>query len=201
MWGARQIAVTAALIGAAGLAWLSASDDDSPIDDARTSNQATNSDEPIGPAARRSIGGSGELPGAATTDVPRGLDFTRPAEVARAYLVAAHSLREQDSGRTNRRVLPYLAETNPDYPRGIVVVDAPGPGEVAKTVVDRLDVVSKNQDGDATAYRARWTVSTGPKTAAAERVEARTSFVVLRRQLDGRWLVTQDTPRLQPAGD
>lgn len=194
MWGARQIATWIALLGALALVWVTASKLADPVAELPSDRSpVTSPEQPVGPAARSAAGGEGELPGTLATRVPASIDFSRPTEVARAYLAAAYTVRAADRGRTNRRVLAYLAPTNPDYPRGIVVPDAPGPGQITKPVVNRVDVVRRNEDGSVIVYRAHWTVS-----MEAERAQQRSAYLVLARQVDGRWLIAQDTPRLQP---
>ncbi|MFC4003021.1 hypothetical protein ACFS2C_13685 [Prauserella oleivorans] len=189
VWDARRIATAAALAGALGVIWLAASNADAPPGETPPSSTASPAEQPIGPEARSAASPPPERPGDSVSSVPLGLDFRRPAEVARAYLVAAHSLRGTDRGRTNRRVLPYLAPDNPANPRGLVVVDPPPAGQATTATVDRLRVVGSDQARQRIAYEAQW---------SAPAIDRRTTFVVLARQPDGRWLVTQESTRLQP---
>jgi hypothetical protein len=139
-----------------------------------------------GPAARSEIGVA-EIPGTTPTDAPH-VDFTNAEAVVSAYLTTAHTLYPEDAGRTNRRVLPYLTQDNPDNPRGITVVEAPS-GKTAVAKVLTVERVTGNDTGSARAYRATWSVD----GQVAE------GYVVVVRQPDNRWLVRQETARLQPA--
>lgn len=192
MWDGRRIATATALAATAGVVWLLASKLDSPPAARPPVEQATQ--RPVGPDARAGVSVSPELPGRADIEIPPGLDFGQPDEVARAYLEAAHSLRDVDTGRTNRRVMPYLSPDNPANPRGLVVVDAPAAGRTTAQVVD-LRRVQADRSGRMVAYQARWSVLAGPSESS---VEHRTSFVVLIRQPDGRWLVRQEATSLHP---
>ena len=191
MWDARRILAAAAVAAGFGLLWLVGSNASSPNDSEVTPPSSTTAAGPIGPDARRTASGPPQLPGEPGAAIPPGLDFARPEVVARAYVVAAHSLTDADRDRTNRRVLPYLAPTNPANPRGLVVV-APPAGQTTTAVVDRLEVAFADEPGQTIAYQATWSATTG------EARHPQTSYVVLQRQPDGRWLVTQETARLHP---
>ncbi|MFJ8813774.1 hypothetical protein [Amycolatopsis thermoflava] len=190
MWDARRILTAAALAAGFGLLWLVGSNADSPSDSSLPSSGSTPT-SPIGPDARRAASAPAQRSGE-TAPAPPGLDFTNSEEVARAYLVTAHSVSAADQNRTNRRVLPYLAPTNPDNPRGLVVTGAPPAGKLATAVVDELAVAFTDEAGRSIAYQATWSTSTGAIR------ETQTTYVVLQRQSDGRWLVTQESARLHP---
>lgn len=194
VWDARRIAASAALAATAGVVWLVASKVDSPSERPRSAPAAQSTQRPIGQEARTGVSAPPELPGRYDGEIPAGLDFRQPEQVARAYLVAAHSLRQEDRGRTNRRVLPYLSPDNPVNPRGLVV-DAPPAGQTTTAQVEDLRLVQGDEAGQAVAYQARWSLLTGTSEFS---VDWRTSFVVLVRQPDGRWLVSQETTHLQP---
>ncbi|MFF5992370.1 hypothetical protein [Prauserella flavalba] len=176
------------------MVWLVASDADAPPEETIKSSAAPTT-EPIGPQARSAASLPPERPGAPGSRDPSGIDFGRPTAVARAYLVAAHTLRDTDRGKTNRRVLPYLAPDNPANPRGLVVVDPPPAGQTTTATVEQLQMVGSDQARQRIAYEARWSVSTG---RSAPKIDRRATFVVLARQPDGRWLVIQESTRLQP---
>lgn len=141
-------------------------------------------EEPVGPAARSAIG---EAPPAPLSGTPSaaGTNFADPRSVARAYIEAAHSAEPDEIGRANRRVLPYLAPENPDNPRGSLVVEATG-----KAVVISVEVAAGNEEQSAATTKATWRSGDG---------RLRETFVTLRRQPDGRWLVVAEMARLQPA--
>lgn len=188
--GARQIATVAAIAATAGVVWLIASEVEEPPERPRTT-PTLQPTVPVGPDVRASVSPPPEVPGDDAGVVPPGLDFGQPDQVARAYLVAAHSLRDTDRDRTNRRVLPYLSPDNPANPRGLVVVDAPPPGQTVTAQVDDLRLVRADEAGTAIAYQATLSLRSGTATY-------RTTYVVLTRQPDGRWLVRQETASLQP---
>ncbi|MEU0514517.1 MULTISPECIES: hypothetical protein [Amycolatopsis] len=192
MWDARRILTAAAVAAGFGLLWLVGSNAESPSESELPPTGSTTPTAPIGPDARRAASGAPQLPGESRAAIPPGLDFARPEEVARAYLVAAHSLTDTDRDRTNRRVLPYLAPTNPANPRGLVVVTAPPAGQATTAVVDRLEAAFSDETGQTVAYQATWSAITGDAR------NTQTSYVVLQRQPDGRWLVTQESARLHP---
>lgn len=201
MWGARQIATAAALGVGFGVLWLAGSNANAPDEGSLSppdSPSATSTTGPVRPDARRAVPAPPELPGESAPAASPGLDFTRPEDVAHAYLIAAHSLRDTDRNTTNRRVLPYLAPTNPDNPRGLVVTDAPPAGQETTAAIDQLRVATADQAGQMIAYEATWSVSTGTVGQPAAAPQRHTSFVVLQRQPDGRWLVTRESVDLQP---
>ena len=142
-------------------------------------------EEPVGPAARSAIGDTPQAPLSGTPSAAAGTNFADPRSVAKAYVEAAHSAEPNEIGRANRRVVPYLAPDNPDNPRGSLVVDATG-----KAVVISVETAVGNEEQSAATTKATWRSGAG---------ELRETFVVLRRQQDGRWLVMAELARLQPA--
>ncbi len=190
-WDARRIVGAAVIAATAGVVWLAATEVESPPERPRVAPSAR-PELPVGPDVRSSMSVLPEVPGSDDGTVPPGLDFRRPDQVARAYLVAAHSLRDTDRDRTNRRVFPYLAPDNPANPRGLVVVDAPPPGQVVTAQVDDLRLTHTDEARTAIAYEARLSLRTGSE------LERRTTYLVLGSQPDGRWLVQQETAHLQP---
>ncbi len=145
----------------------------------------SSTEEPAGPAARSAIADTPQVPLSGTPSAAAGTNFTDPRSVARVYVEAAHSAEPAEIGRANRRVLPYLAPENPDNPRGSLVVDATG-----KAVVISVEVAVGNEDQSAATTKATWRSGDG---------QLHETFVTLRRQSDGRWLVTAEMARLQPA--
>lgn len=142
-------------------------------------------EEPVGPAARSAIGETPPVPLSGTPSAVAGTNFADPRSVAKAYIEAAHSAEPDEIGRLNRRVLPYLVPENPDNPRGSLVVEATG-----KAVVISVEVAVGNEEQSAATTKATWRSGEG---------QLRETFVTLRRQPDGRWLVTAEMARLQPA--
>ena len=110
--------------------------------------------------------------------------------MARAYLVAAHSLvpgrrgphptpgRRRTRGRAARRAV------------GVVVLDPPPPGAYRSAVVTGLELAGA--DGDRRGYRAALRTETatpgGPVTVALQH-----ALVVLAEGADGRWRVVTET--------
>ena len=126
--------------------------------------------------------------------------FTDPEAVARAYLVAAHSHLAPDAGRTNRRGLPYAVPGGPDGSVGVVVLDAPLPGQVSVAAVDGLALFGTSPAADRRGYRADYRIALGSAGALGPPGPVRTRYLVLVRQADGRWLVAVDTTD-PPAGE
>lgn len=142
-------------------------------------------EEPVGPAARSAIGETPPATLSGTPSAAAGTNFADPRSVAKAYIETAHSAEPDEIGRVNRRVLPYLAPENPDNPRGSLVVEATG-----KAVVISVETVVGNEEQSAATTKATWRSGDG---------RLRETFVTVRRQPDGRWLVAAEMARLQPA--
>jgi hypothetical protein len=142
-------------------------------------------EEPVGPAARSAIGETPPARLSGTPSAAAGTNFADPRSVAKAYVEAAHSAGPDEIGRVNRRVLPYLAPENPDNPRGSLVVEATG-----EAVVISVETVAGNEEQSAATTEATWRSGDG---------RLRETFVTLRRQPDGRWLVAAEMAQLQPA--
>ena len=120
------------------------------------------------------------------------VDLHDPEAVARAYLVAAHSVSAADTGRTQLRAAGYAVPGNPPGAVGVIVLDAPGDGAVATAAVTALELVAVDREDRRRGYRAELGVATGPP-GAAPAVTLVTRDVVLAREPDGRWLVAADT--------
>jgi hypothetical protein len=128
------------------------------------------------------------------------VDLTDPEAVARAYLTAARSARADDGGRTQLRAAGYAAPGSPPAVVGVVVLDAPPPGQVRTASVTALDLVASDELDRRRGYLAALTTATGSPEGPAVRAVLR-AYVVLARQPDGRWLVTSDTASDLPEGD
>ncbi|MGM1060867.1 hypothetical protein [Saccharothrix sp. Mg75] len=185
----RGVVLVALFVG--GVLLISTLDDEDPGAGSPPTGQPSASttsvdEQPPGPDARSAAAVPVEPPESGIPPAEPGVDFTDPTSVARAYLVAAHTVRPEEVSRVNRRVLPYLAPDNPDHPRGKVV----GDDKVSVAGVLSLDVVTVDENRGAIALRGTWQAGDKP---------AQDSSLVLHRQPDGRWLVTQESARLQPA--
>jgi hypothetical protein len=114
---------------------------------------------------------------------------TDPAAVARAYLVAAHSLVPADAGRTQRRATGYALPGSPAAV-GVVVLDPPPPGAVRTAVVTGLDLAGATAErrGYRAALRTETARPGGPVTVTHQQ-----TLVVLARSPDGRWRVVAET--------
>ena len=148
---------------------------------------------------RRALAAVPALRGADAAPVDPAVDLTDPEAVARAYLVAAHSLVPGDTGHTQRRATGYARPGSPAAV-GVVVLDPPPPGAHRTAVVTGLEPAGAS--GERRGYRAALRTETarpgGPVAAARQQ-----ALVVLARSPDGRWRVVAETtgdPDL-PAGE
>ncbi len=147
---------------------------------------------------RRALAAAPALRGADAGPVDPAVDLTDPEAVARAYLVAAHSLVPGDADHTQRRATGYARPGSPAAV-GVVVLDPP-PGAHRTAVVTGLEPAGAS--GERRGYRAALRTETarpgGPVAAARQQ-----ALVVLARSPDGRWRVVAETtgdPDL-PAGE
>lgn len=149
----------------------------------------------LSPSDRDALAAAPVDPGAPPGRPDPSVDFTDPVAVARAYVVAAYSLAGSDAGHTNRRATPYAAPDTPAGAVGVLVVTPPAAGH--RTVATVTDVTQVG--GDPTDARRGYLVGyriTGDG-AAAPPGQRRTRYLVLARQIDGRWLVAGDTAEAQ----
>jgi hypothetical protein len=137
--------------------------------------------------------------GPAAPPVDPAVDLADPVAVARAYLVAARAAGPDAAGRTHLQAASYAAPGSPPAAVGVLVLDPPPPGQVRTAAVSALDLVAADDGDRRRGYRATVATATGPPGGTAVPAVA-TTYVVLARQPDGRWLVTTDTPEL-PEGD
>ena len=157
---------------------------------------------------RHALGATPLRRGSAAPPADPAVDPTDPEAVARGYLAAARSVGADDGGATQRRAAAYAVPGSPPAAVGVVVLDPPPRGQVRRARVTALDLLAADAAGLRRGYRA--TVSTtvisttvtgtgtaggGPPAPAPDATPdpTSTSYVVLARQPDGRWLVAQDT--------
>jgi len=132
-------------------------------------------------------------------------DPTDPGAVARAYLVAAHSARPDDAGRTNVRAAAFAAPGSPPAAVGVLVLDPPPPGEERTAAVTALDLVAVAHGAEAghehdadggpelrRGYRAEIETATGPPGGPATTRQL-VRHVVLARRPDDTWLVAAES--------
>jgi hypothetical protein len=146
-------------------------------------------------ADRRVLDAAPVRRGAGAVPADPSVDLTDPVAVAHAYLVAARAAGADDGGHTHLRAARYAAPGSPPAAVGVVVLDAPAPGQVRTADVTVLELVAADEADLRRGYRATVTTATGPPGRPAPSVVS-TAYVVLARQPDGRWLVAADTPDL-----
>jgi hypothetical protein len=163
-------------------------------------------DPPIGAAIseqdRKALAAVPAERGAAPAPVDPSVDLTDPEAVARAYLSAARSVRPDDSGHTHLRAAGYAMPGSAAASVGVIVIDPPPAGSVRTATVTALKLIAVDRGDRRRGYRAEIGTATGPPGGPVA-VDLVTTFVVLARQPDGRWLVTaesEETPDL-PAGE
>lgn len=137
---------------------------------------------------RQVLDAPGVVRGADAPPVDPVVDLLDPAAVARAYLVAAHSLSADDAGRTHLRAAGYAVPGSPPATVGVLVVDPPPPGAQRRASVRALELVASDPADQRRAYLAAVETTTGPGDLAVF-----TGHIVLAHQPDGRWLVAADT--------
>jgi hypothetical protein len=140
--------------------------------------------------------------GAPPAPVDPSVDLTDPEAVARAYLSAARSVRPDDSGHTHLRAAGYAMPGSAAASVGVIVIDPPPAGSVRTATVTGLTLIAANGDDSRRGYRAEIGTATGPPGGPVA-VDMSTTYVVLARQPDRRWLVTaesEETPDL-PTGE
>jgi hypothetical protein len=151
-------------------------------------------------ADRRALAAVPVRRGAASVRADPGVDLHDPVAVARAYLAAVRAGDADDRGRTRLNGAGYAEPGSPPAAVGVVVLDAPPPGQVRTAAVTALDLVAADEADLHRGYRAVVTTATGPVGGAGV-TAASTSYLVLARQPDGRWLVAADTPDVPEVDD
>lgn len=146
----------------------------------------------LSPADRRVLDAPGVVRGADAPPVDPAVDMGDPEAVARAYLVAAHTLVPDDSGHTHLRAAAYAVPGSPPATVGVLVIDPPPPGTARHASVTALELVASDPGDRRRAYLAAVETATGPPPGPAE-IALLTGHVVLAHQPDGRWLVASDT--------
>jgi hypothetical protein len=135
---------------------------------------------------RRAFAAAPALRAADPTPPDPTVDLTDPTAVARAYLVAAHSLVPGDAGHTQRRAAGYARLGAV----GVVVLDPPPPGAYRTAVVTGLEAIGA--DGDRRGFRAALRTETG-RPGGPVAVGRQHALVVLAEGADGRWRVVMET--------
>jgi hypothetical protein len=138
---------------------------------------------------RRALAAAPALRGADPAPPDLTLDLTDPTAVARAYLVAAHSLVPGDAGHTQRRAAGYARSGSPAAV-GVVVLDPPPPGAYRTAVVTGL--AAAGAAGDRRGFRAALRTETG-RPGGPVTVGRQQALVVLAEGADGRWRVVAET--------
>ncbi len=131
--------------------------------------------------------------GADAPPADAGVTLTDPDAVVRAYLAAALSVTADDAGRTHLRAAPYAVPGSGPATVGVLVLDAPPPGEARTATVRDLQLVAADRGDRRRGYRAAIEIRTGP-AAGPLGTTTGTRSVVVARQPDGRWLVAADGP-------
>jgi hypothetical protein len=151
-------------------------------------------------ADRRALAAVPVRRGAATVRADPEVDLHDPVAVARAYLDAARASDADDRGRTRLNGAGYAEPGSPPAAVGVVVLDAPPPGQVRTAAVTALDLVASDQADQRRGYRAVVSTATGP-VGGTSVTAASTTYLVLARQPDGRWLVAADAPDVPEVDD
>jgi hypothetical protein len=138
---------------------------------------------------RRALAAAPALRAADPTPPDPTVDLTDPTAVARAYLVAAHSLVPADAGHTQRRAAGYARPGSPATV-GVVVLDPPPPGAYRTAVVTGIEAVGAY--GDRRGFRAALRTETG-RPGGPVAVGRQHAVVVLAEGADGRWRVVMET--------
>ena len=137
---------------------------------------------------RRALAAAPALRGADPAPPDPTVDFTDPAAVTRAYLVAAHSFVPGDARHTQRRAAGYA---RPGSPAAVgVVLDPPPTGAHRTAAVTGLEPAGAY--ADRRGYRAALRTETG-RPGGPVTVEVRQALVVLAHGPDGRWRVVAET--------
>ncbi|HTK62694.1 MAG TPA: hypothetical protein VL595_09960 [Pseudonocardia sp.] len=128
--------------------------------------------------------------GADATGPDPSVDLRDPEAVASAYVAAAYSLRDSDAGHTNRRAVPYAAPATAPATVGTLVVSAPPSGTHTVATVTGVEQVSGEETDTRRGYVVRYRSELDPPGRATPATGTR--YLLLVRQIDGRWLVAGD---------
>lgn len=141
-------------------------------------------------ADRQALDAPPVIRGADSAGPNTSVDLREPVAVASAYVVAAYSLRDTDAGHTNRRAVPYAAPATAPWTVGTLVVSPPPPGAHSTATVTGVEQVSGEETNTRRGYIVRYRTSTEPSRHIADAPGTR--YLLLIRQIDGRWLVAGD---------
>jgi hypothetical protein len=120
------------------------------------------------------------------------LDPTDPVAVASAYVTAAYSLDAADAGHTNRRAVRFAAPGTPPATVGVLVVNAPPAGRSVTANVTDIEQVGADESGTRRGYVVGYRLREDPPGPPDP--DRHTRFLLLIRQVDGRWTVAGDSP-------
>ena len=151
----------------------------------------------LSPADRDALAAAPVNPGSVPTGPDPAVDLTDPRAVATAYVTAAYSARDTDSGLTNRAATPYAAPGTPPNTVGVLVLSPPPPGHSRTATVTDVTQCAGEPTGERRAYlvgyRSAEHLAADPGAAGARQIR----YLLLVRQFDGRWLVAGDTTDAQ----
>jgi hypothetical protein len=173
---AALAAATSVLLVVAAVAALSRAED-------LTSGGVLSADD------RRALAAAPALRGADPAPPDPAVDLTDPTAVARAYLVAAHSLVPGDVGHTQRRAAAYARPGSPAAV-GVVVLDPPPTDAYRVAVVTGLELAGTY--GDRRGFRATLRTETG-RPGGPVAIGRQHALVVLAEGADDRWRVVMET--------
>ena len=138
---------------------------------------------------RRALAAAPALRGADAAPVDPAVDLTDPEAVARAYLVAAHSLVPGDAGHTQRRATGYARPGSPAAV-GVVVLDPRRPAPTARPSSPGWSSRGPTATAAATARRC---APRPPGPAARSRSPDSRPSSSWPGGPDGRWRVVAET--------
>jgi hypothetical protein len=151
----------------------------------------------LSPADRDALSPAPVDPGVPPAGPDPSVDFTDPAAVARAYVVAAYSWRDTDAGHTNRRATPYAAPSTPPGTVGVLVLTPPAAGHTGTASVTDVNQVSGEPTDTRRGYIVGFRTTDRSPSATTATSCRQIRYLLLVRQFDGRWLVAGDTADTQ----
>ena len=149
------------------------------------------------PADRDALAQTPVDPGTAAPAPDPAVDLTDPVAVAKAYVVAAYSLRDTDAGHTNRRATGYAAPSTPPNTVGVLVLTPPAAGHTSTVAVTDVTQVSGEPTDVRRGYIVGFRTTDRSPSATTNVSDRQIRYLVLARQFDGRWLVAGDTADAQ----
>jgi hypothetical protein len=151
----------------------------------------------LSPADRDALGPAAVDPGAAAPAPDPAVDLTDPIAVAKAYVIAAYSVRDTDAGHTNRRATPYAAPSTPPNTVGVLVLTPPAGGHTTSVAVTDVAQVSGEPTDTRRGYIVGFRTTDRSASATTSGSERQIRYLVLALQFDGHWLVAGDTADAQ----